>query len=200
MTIEKGQPWGEPGPMPADACVVTDDRMASLALERARKAGESFPVLGLAGGDLWKTLGGKAGSLDRGGATGFPIDLGEVLVDGKLRFFVAHVVAHDRTWRHTFVAMNAQWRGEWNLGPKAHPNDGIVDTYRADLALGDRLKVWRRLGTGSHLPHPGIKPERSRSVSTEFVRPMMIEVDGERVGVARHLAVRVEPDALRVFV
>lgn len=186
--------------MPADTCVVDGDRAASLALERARKAGEGFPVLGLAGGDLWRTLGGTVGSLDRGGSTGFPIDLGEVLIDGKLRFFVAHVVAHSRTWRHAFVAMNAQWRGDWNLGPKSHPNDGILDTYRADLAPADRLKVWRRLPTGSHLPHPGIKPERGRSVATEFARPLTVEVDGERIGVARNLAVRVEPDALRVYV
>jgi len=186
--------------MPVDALVVAGDRAASLALERARKAGEAFPVVGLAGGDLWKTLGGREGNLATGATTGFPIDLGEVLVDGKLHFFVAHVVAHDRLWGRTFVAMNAQWRDEWNLGPKAHPNDGIIDTYRAELAIADRLKVWRRLPTGSHLPHPGIKPERSRSVATEFSRPITVEIDGQAIGAARHLAVRVEPDALQVYV
>lgn len=201
MTIEKGQPWGEPGSLPADGRVVAGDTEASLVLERARRAGGPFPVLGLAGGDLSRTLGGRDGMLRPGeGSMIFPVDLGEVLVDGKLHLFVAHVVAHDRLWRRSFVAMNAQWRRGWNLGPKAHPNDGVLDTYRATLGVADRLKVLPRLRTGSHLPHPSIKVERARSVSVEFTHRITVEVDGRNVGQARHLAVRVEPDALRVVV
>jgi len=201
MTISKGQSWGEPGELPPDGRVVRDDAEASHLLEQARRAGERFPVLGLAGGDLYRTLGGRDGPMRTGRCTMiFPVDLGELLLDGKLRLFVAHVVAHDRLWRHSFVAMNAQWRGRWNLGPKAHPNDGVLDTYRADLGLADRVKVFQRLGTGTHVPHPSITIERSRSAIAEFVRPVSVEVDGRDVGKARHLAVRVEPDALRIVV
>lgn len=201
MTIEKGRSWGEAGSLPAEGREVADDSDASMLLEDARKAGQVFPVLGLTGGDLYRTLGGRDGVI-RGVAETmvFPIDLGEVLVDGKLHLFVAHVVAHDRLWGRSFVAMNAQWRGGWNLGPKAHPNDGVLDTYRAELGLSDRLKVLRRLGTGSHLPHPGIKADRSASVVTEFERPIAVEVDGRKIGKARRIVVRVEPDALRVVV
>ena len=51
-------------------------------------------------------------------------------------------VARRRGWRDFAVAMNAQWIGEWNLGPKAHPNDGIVDacgseTYGPLTAVDD---------------------------------------------------------------
>ena len=201
MTIEKGQAWGEPGALPPDGRIVADDTEASLVLQRARAAGTPYPVLGLAGGDLCRTLGGHDEMMRPGeGTMVFPLDLGEVLVDGKLHLFVAHVVAHDRLWRRSFVAMNAQWRRGWNLGPKAHPNDGVLDTYRAELGIADRLKILKRLPTGSHLPHPGIKVERAASVIAEFKHPISVEVDGRSVGRARHIAVRVEPDALRVVI
>ena len=66
------------------------------------------------------------------------------LVDGRLHLFLAHLVARDRLWRHSFVAMNAQWLGEWNLGPRAHPGDAKLDTYQADLTLSDLPKVRAR--------------------------------------------------------
>lgn len=202
MTIEKGRAWGAPGPLPADGVVVASDAEAGRFLTAARAAGEALPVLGLLGGDLYRTVGGGAsGGPDRlrsGEAMTFPVDLGEVLVDGRQQLFVAHVIAHSRLWRHTFVALNAQWRGEWDLGPKAHPNDGLLDSYEARLTLSDLGKVRARLPTGSHLPHPGIKQRRVPTLDVAFDRPLIVEVDGVVVGKARALSIRLEPDALTI--
>ena len=199
MTIRKGEQWGEPGVLPDNGVVVRDDRALSRALEAARVAGQPFPTFGVLGGDLCHTLGGTNDEARvRRAASVFPIDLGEVLIDGRLHFFAAHVVARDRWWRHAAVAMNAQWVGEWNLGPRAHPNDGLLDTYRADLGVIDRLKVRPRLATGSHLPHPRIKGERGAAVTFDLPRPLSVYVDGEHVGTGRTLALRVVPDAFRV--
>ena len=202
MTIEKGKAWGAPGPLPDDGVIVRSDAEARAVLEDARRAARPFPVLGVVGGDLCRTLGGPGdeGRLRSERAVTFPVDLGEALVDGVLHLFVAHLVARDRLWRDGFVAMNAQWRGRWNLGPRAHPNDGRLDTYRARLALGDLPKVRARLHHGAHLPHPRITERRAPAVQVELDRERPVEVDGVAVGRGRRIAVRVEPDALTVVV
>jgi hypothetical protein len=200
--IEKGQAWGAPGPLPADGMIVTSDAEARRLVEEARRAGRPLPVLGLLGGDLCRTLGGTGdrGRLMSPEAMTFPVDLGAVLVDGRLHWFVAHLVARTRAWGRVFVAMNAQWRGSWNLGPRAHPGDGLLDTYDARLTASDRLKVRARLGHGAHLPHPRITERRAAATQVEFDRPLAVELDGTSLGRARTLSVRVELEALRVVV
>ena len=202
MTIRKGEPWGAPGALPADGVVVRSDAEARAVLEEARRTGRAYPVLGLLGGDLCRTLGGTGdeGRLRSPGAVTFPVDLGEALVDGRLHLFVAHLVARDRLWRHSFVAMNAQWLGQWNLGPRAHPGDAKLDTYESHLTLSDLPKVRARLHHGAHLPHPRITERRRPAVQVELAAPLAVSVDGTPVGRARRLSVRVEPDALTVVV
>ncbi|HUR19081.1 MAG TPA: hypothetical protein VMZ51_09150 [Acidimicrobiales bacterium] len=202
MTIEKGSAWGKPGALPAGGVVVRSDAEARAVLEEARQMRRPFPPLGLLGGDLWHTLGGTRDEarLRSADAVTFPVDLGEVLVDGHLSLFVAHLVAHKRLWSRGFVAMNAQWRGSWNLGPRAHPGDALLDTYDVRLRPGDLSKVRARLHHGTHLPHPRIRERRAQAVQVEFERPLPVELDGEVVGTGRVLAVRVKPDALTVVV
>ncbi len=173
-------------------------------VEHARALGELPPVLGLTGGDLWRTLGGSGPlDLDRlhsEAAMTFRIDVGDVLVDGRTHLFVAHLVAHSRSWRRVLVAMNAEWRGGWDLGPKSHPNDGLLDTYDARLPWGDLWKVRARLPSGAHLPHPGIKERRVAALQVDFDHPVIVELDGGTVGRARALAIRLHPDALTVVI
>ncbi|MDQ6796995.1 MAG: hypothetical protein M3011_03025 [Actinomycetota bacterium] len=210
MPIVKGGTYGAAGPFPADGVVVRSDAEARRVVESARRERRPSPVLGLLGGDLHRTLGGSGSSNKRtgdaearlraeGGVT-FPVDLGEVLIDGHLHLFVAHLVARSRLWTRAFVAMNAQWLGAWNLGPRAHPGDGLLDTYDAHLRLAQLLPVRSRLHHGAHLPHPGIKEQRTGAIQVDFGRDLAIEVDGEVIGKGRRLAVRVEPDNLTVVV
>jgi hypothetical protein len=204
MTIGKGQPWGEAAQLPPDGVVVANDAEARRVLEECRSRRERLPALGLVGGDLWRTLGGSgSGDAERlrsQDAMTFDVDLGEVLLDGRLHLFVAHLVARSRSWRRAFVAMNAQWRGAWDLGPKSHPNDGLLDTYDARLAWPDLWKVRARLPSGTHLPHPGIKERRVAALQVEFDHPLTVELDGVVIGKARNLSLRVEPDALTIVV
>ena len=202
MTIRKGEAWGHPGALPEDGVVVSSDHEAAGVIGRARREGRPYPALGLVGGDLCRTLGGTAGAarLRTSEAVTFPVDLGEVLVDGRLHFFVAHLVARNRWWTRAFVAMNAQWVGGLNLGPRAHPNDGLLDTYDARLGVTDVVKVRARAGAGAHLPHPGIKERRVPAAQVGFDRPLTVWLDGVRLGPARSLSVRVEADALTVVV
>jgi hypothetical protein len=197
--IAKGEPWGAPGELPEGGVVVRSDAEAAAALGDARRELRPLPALGLLGGDLCHTLGGGGSGRALQGVR-FTVDLGEVLLDGRLHLFVAHLVARNRLWTRAFVAMNGQWLGRWNLGPRAHPNDGLLDTYDAHLPAGQLLPVRARLHHGAHLPHPGIRERRTPALQVELERPLPVRLDGAPVGRARVISVRLEPDALTVVV
>lgn len=197
MPIAKGESWGEPGPVPDDVVRVRSDAEARAALEDARRDRRPFPVLGLLGGDLRRTLGGTGDELV---GVRFTVDVGEAMIDGRLHLFVAHLVARNRWWTRAFVAMNAQWLGGWNLGPRAHPNDGLLDTYDSRLPVGQLMAVRSRLHQGAHLPHPGIKEKRTAATHVELEKPLPVSLDGQRVVTAATLVIRVEPDAVVVVV
>jgi hypothetical protein len=202
VTIEKGRTWGRPAPLPDDGIVTHGDRAVSLAVERSRRDRRPVPTFGLLDGDLCRTLAGPGdeGRLRGAEAMTFPVDAGEALVDGRVRFFVAHLVARNRWWTRAVVVMNAQWLGRLYLGPRAHPNDGLLDVFDARLRPLDLLKVRARARTGTHLPHPGIAVRRAPAVQVGFDRPLTLWLDGERVGAVRNLSVRVQADALKVVV
>lgn len=196
MTISKGSAYGEPGAgLPGDGVRCATDADARRACDEARSQGRPYPVLGLVAGDLARTLGGT-GALD----VAFPVDLGQVLVDGRLHLFVATCVVRNRWWTRTVAVGNAQWLGAWNAWPRGHPNDGRLDLLDARLPVGDLRKVRARLRTGSHLPHPGIRERRVRAETVELDRPLGVWLDGDRIGEGRTFAFRCVPDALRVVV
>lgn len=202
MPVRKGEPWGAPGALPGNGVIVRSDAEARHVLTEERRESRPFPVLGLLGGDLCRTLGGSGdpGRLTSPDAMTFPIDVGEVLVDGRLHLFVAHLVARTRWWTRAFLAMNAQFVGDLDLGPRSHPGDGLLDTYDARLPVSQLMQVRARARTGSHLPHPAIKERRTGAIQIELERPLGVWLDGERIGAGRVLSLRVEADALRVVV
>jgi YegS C-terminal NAD kinase beta sandwich-like domain len=200
--VEKGEPWGEAGALPPDALTVRSDGEARAALEAARRAHRPFPVLGLLGGDLCRNLGGTgdAERLRSPLAMTFRVDVGEALLDGRLHFFVAHLVARTPLWGRTLAVMNAQRRDEWILAPRAHPGDGLLDVYEAELPVLARLAVRSRASHGTHLPHPGITERRVPAVQVTVPRPVRVELDGVSAGRARAISVRLMPEALTVVV
>ena len=203
MTIAKGQPWGAPGALPAGGVVVRTDAEARHVVEAAKFRGEAIPALGLLGGDLCKTLGGPGDERRLRSADGmtFPVDLGHVVVDGREHWFVAHAIARGPAWIGRVVAvMNAQWLGDWDLGPRAHPGDALLDVTDGALPLGDLAKARRRVKLGTHLPHPGLATSRVPRLEVTFERSRTLWLDGQRVGRCRSFEVTVEPDALRVVI
>ncbi|MGV3760452.1 MAG: hypothetical protein ACO1PW_13075 [Actinomycetota bacterium] len=199
MTIRKGEAWGRPGPLPSNGVVVRSDAEAREVVTAARRTGDPIPPLGLLGGDLCRTLGGTGDEarLRSDQAVQLPVDLGAGLVDGRLHWFVAHLVARRSWWRGRVVAaMNAQYLGDWDVAPRGHPNDGRLDLLDGDLPLGQRLLARNRLPAGAHVPHPQITERRVEAVQLDFDRLTPIRLDGEPIGEARTLSLRVEPDAL----
>jgi diacylglycerol kinase family enzyme len=203
MTVERGAAWGSTAPLPADGVVVRSDAEARAVVERARRSGAAVPPLGLLGGDLCRTLGGPGDEarLRSPEATTVPCDLGSALIDGRLHWFVAHAVLRRGWWRGRVVAvMNAQWRGRWDVAPRAHPGDGRLDVVDSDLGPGDRFKARTRLPTGTHVPHPGIRTTSTAAQSFDLEPPLDVWLDGERVTRAASVLVRVEPDALTIVI
>lgn len=197
--IGTGTAWGEQGPLPPGGVVVRTDAQARAVVTEARRANAAVPPIGLLGGDLCRTLGGRGDEarLRSAEAVRVPVDLGSVLVDGRLHWFVAHLVAR-RSWWHgpLFAAMNAQWLGGWDVAPRAHPNDGLLETFDVTMTAGERLKARVRLPTGTHLPHPAIAQRRVSAIQVDLARPTPVHLDGAGVGPARTLSIRLEPDAL----
>lgn len=187
MTIRKGEPWGIEVARPPDLVVAADDH--DIVELGAR--GD----VGLAGGDLFRSLGEPA---PRDPAQRVEIDGISVALDGgRTLDAVAHVIARNSWWRGPIVAcMNVDHLGPWNVAPRAHPNDGLLDVVECSSAMSirDRWAARRRLSHGTHLPHPDLSLARVASRKWEFERPRRVWVDGREVGATRRLSVAVVPD------
>jgi|TARA_B100001105_G_scaffold136531_1_gene109415 hypothetical protein len=197
MTVERGRDWGGPGSVPADAVVVASNAALRAVITSARRADRPIPHVALVGGDLCRTLGGRGEAVPGGTGTRVVVDIGSVLLDGRLHWFAAHLVARSpggmgRWW----VAANAAHHGRWNLAPRAHPGDGLLDVLDGALRPAAKIAAWRRLVRGDHVPHPDIGYRRVPAVQTTFDRPLTVRLDGEVVGRFRNLSVRIEPEVL----
>ena len=205
MPVGKGEPWGDVSRLPSDAPVVDSDHALSRLVEYAQAKDLPRPVVGLTGGDLWRTLGAPIGGTDRliqGPAARATVDVGWIVIDeGELEHaFVAHCVARTPFWGHSVAVMNAEWLGKWDMAPRSHPGDGWLDVMEAHLDWAELRKVRRRLPTGTHLPHPEIATSRVRATEFEFPAPRHLYVDGSPFHKVRHLKVRLEPASLTVVV
>ena len=95
--------------------------------------------------------------------------------------------------------MNAEFVGNWDVAPRAHPNDGMLDVISVprSFGIGDRMKARSRLPHGGHLPHPGISVERTAACRATFAPGLRVHLDGAPlVGVAHEVSVQLEPDTL----
>jgi YegS C-terminal NAD kinase beta sandwich-like domain len=207
MTIEKGGAWGGLAAdlPPSPRVTARSDAEAAQAVEQARRGGSPLPVLVLLGGDLCRTVGGTGVTAHAAGpdAVALPCDVGSVLLDGRLHWFVAHLVARRSWWRgRLFAAMNAQFLGRYDVAPRGHPGDGRLDVLDVDptFGLADRVKAWRRLPTGTHVPHPRIRVRSTAALQTTFDPPLRVWLDGVDHGEVSNVSLRVEADALTVVV
>lgn len=201
MPVERGGTYGRPAPLPAGSPIVTSDaELRTLVLEH-RARGEALPVVGLVGGDLCRTLGGRG---DRERLTGpdavtVAVDLGIATIDGDPTVFVAHLLV-GRPLRGGTIVMQAQWMGALDLGPRSHPADGLLDVTTGAVPFGQRRAAMRRARTGTHLPHPDLRHERTRTFVVEAERPARVVVDGIGLGRHRLIEVSVIDEGLHVVV
>jgi len=199
VTVRPGHDWGIAATPPPSAGRAAGDAALAAAL-----GSDPQRAVVLCGGDLHRTLG-----LPGATAAGLrvPIDLMEVDADGATFRAVAHVIARRPGrfgwWRGPVVAvMNAEFVGDWDVAPRAHPNDGKLDMVRVDpsMPLRQRWQAFRRLRTGGHLPHPSIAVSRGAEHTVDLDRPLALYVDGVERARVRSFTARVIPDAAEIFV
>ena len=213
MTVRRGEQWGRPADPDADLVVVRTDTALTAAVVSEDPSGVAAPngiTAGVIAGDLHRTLGSPPGGTARlrsPQAWWHPIDLGELTLRtdaGTTRsvWFSAHVVAVEGGRplfaARTVVVMNAAYVGDANLGPRAHPNDGLLDVTDGRLGTWDRIRARRRMVSGTHLPHPSLHHRRVRECEVEFARPAAVTVDGVSQGWATSLVATCHPDAASV--
>ena len=95
----------------------------------------------------------------------------------------------------TLVAMNGSFLGSANLGPRSHPDDGLIDVTSGRVPLNDYRGLRSRLAVGGHLPHPGLATSRVATLESSFRGAVTIRLDGVRVGRAHEIRCRVLPDS-----
>lgn len=205
MNLSPGEAWGEVAVLPADAPVVATDAelVACVAPDLGVATAGDLPIVGLAGGDLCASLGGRGDVAARRGAqtTVVTIDVATASTDAGNYVFAAHLFARGRLWAGEGIAvMNAERRRSWLVAPRAHPGDGLLDVVRGRLSVRDRLLAQPRLRTGDHLPHPALTVRRTARLDVDFDRPRRVIIDGVARGATRTLSIEVLPSAVRVAV
>lgn len=202
MTIKKGSEYGVQRPLPVDAPLASTDFELRELVVSARRNGEPPITIGLLGGDLCKTLGGSGNSERLYGpdAITVPVDLVIAVLDGVEIPFVAHAIVGKPFTKDSAVVMNAQWLGDLDFGPRAHPGDGLIDITTGSLGWRERRLARTRAKTGTHLPHPSLSSRRTKSETLSFDQSRPICVDGQLNVHARTLSLSVLPDAFFVVV
>ena len=189
MTIRKGEEWGSPAARPGGLVVAATD--AELARLVEADPGGTYA---LGGGDLHRSLGSPP---PRDEMQLLPMDALRVRFDDEEMLAVAHVVARNGWWRGALLAvLNCGDIGEWNVAPRAHPNDGHFDIVEvgAEMSLRQRFQARRRLPHGNHVPHPAIAVRTSESELWTFEQPRDVYVDGVHRGRATRIAIAILPD------
>ena len=189
MTIEKGQPWGESHGVGVESVLPDDAAVARYVNDHPAA------VVSAVSGDLMQTLGLSDGP--RREPLWFPMDLGFASLDGGAEQpFAAHVIARSTGWLGVSAAvMNAAWLNDRYLGPRSHPNDGLLDVTIGALPPRQLWAAAKRAKTGVHVPHPALSVKRVPVWEHTFDRARSIWIDGCRIGRAKHLVCRVESDA-----
>jgi hypothetical protein len=195
VTIRKNDEWGERVARPDGLVVVASDAELAELVD-----GGSVAPLAVAAGDLHRTLGD---GVDGPMVQRVPLDALRIIADGVELCAVAHIVARRSWWRGRIVGVfNCEHLGHWDVAPKGHPNDGRADVIDVDATMPIRARVqaWRRLPSGTHVPHPAIRVTQCTAASWEFVPPLTLYSDGRRHGTVHRLTVTVEPDAFHLHV
>jgi hypothetical protein len=215
--LRPGDPWGHAATRPPDLEVAGDD--ADLAAVAMSDRGALVRFRPSPRSDIARALGlGPAST----GATEVAIDALEIEQDGgavnavvlgpppdqlrwSARASTITVRVDGRPWFRgratTVVVASGQFLRGADVVPRGHPGDGWAEVQVYALTRRARRPMHRRLPTGTHMPHSGIRAGRGRRVEVEAAgRGLPVEVDGRRRGRTTRLGVTLVPAAIRLLV
>jgi len=212
MTIEKGKEWGYRGPCPQNLFFAKDD--ADLVKLWQHDPSAVFVMLS---GDLHTSLGHP--TWNQPDVSGelievqfLPVDIFRVVVkrnastNDSITEMYALSSVEIGSWltRGRYVCVsNCGFIGDYNIAPRAHPNDGEMDVVTVSKSIDwrQRLQARSRAKLGNHVPHLQIAMERGTSHSwTKASSRERLYVDGFEVKDWRAVDVHVLADACTVVV
>jgi hypothetical protein len=224
--LRHGEPWGHAASGPPDVEVAGDD--SDLVAVAASHPGALVRYRPSPRSDLARALGlGPVGAGttevaidalaidldDDVVGAGNAVDAVNVVVLGpppdRLRWTARAsditVRVDGRAWftgrATTVVVANGQFLRGADLVPRGHPGDGWAEVQVYALGRRARRGMRRRLPTGTHVPHPGVRNGRARRVEVEVAgRRLPVEVDGRPQGRTARLVVTLVPAAIRLLV
>tara|TARA_B100000579_G_scaffold37357_1_gene26116 strand:- start:12579 stop:13190 length:612 start_codon:yes stop_codon:yes gene_type:complete len=163
------------------------------------ESGES--LIGLQGGDLYESLGGRgAGEIQSDKDTvGLKLDLGQVVIGQSSYLFASYCKISKplKPWS-TIWAINSPIIGHRRISPKSHPADGLLDIVEFSLSFRQSLKAYKRSTSGDHLPHPNIKTSKKRTYTINARGTGRVVIDGKKITYSKEASVSVIPHAIAV--
>jgi hypothetical protein len=198
VALTPGQNWGEPVEAPEAVWMAQGDRELSHALE----TGIAGPYR-VTGGDLARTIGAHRQRIADSPWLSLPVDRIQISTEHGQARAVAHVLIRRSWWRGAVtVIANAEFLGNWDIAPRAHPGDGLLDVIEVAAAMPPRARfqAWRRVKSGTHLPHPDLRSRQVTDLRLSFARPQRIWLDGRPWQKATEVQVTVLPSAFRLLV
>ena len=206
MTIRRGESWGSAVEPPAGLTVVRDGAELGRYVTERRRQGTKPDHVGIAAGDLARTMGGGTPWRFNGVVVKGLIDIVRVEAEGEVACAASHVVGRRLSSRfrgEVLFVMNAQFLGPYDIAPRGHPNDGRVEVLKVASSMSWRVRrrALQRALTGTHVPHPLISTSvvSTSPLEVVFERPLDVWLDGTKWLRTRSVTFTVEADALEVF-
>ena len=210
MTIRPGEPWGETRTAPEGLIVADDEAALANAITGGRRdvalrTGELLRALGHASNG--RRAANRRDSAPQPGdsALALPCDAYDVVMrrgaDEQRTVAVSTVLVGTLRTPHWW-ATSGGFIGALNVAPRAHPNDGMIDTleFTRQPSLRTLLAIRRRMRLGDHLPHPALTARRAERAEWQGSRPAPVIVDGRRRGRFDAVTVAVRSDAFTLWV
>lgn len=219
--IARGEPWGTPTSRPAERIVRGSD--ADLAAALAGRASARIRFEPDTDSDLARSIGIAAASLGPADAPSveLPLDVLELSAAGDEGMIAVNAVVlgappAQLRWgtlstpiqvdvdgrmvfagkATTVVIATGQYVTGDDLVPRGHPGDGRAEIQVYAVARGERKAMRARLGSGAHVPHPGITEATGRAVTVRAPARMPLTVDGRPRGTPEELRAHVRPGHL----
>jgi hypothetical protein len=205
MTIRKGEEWGIQLVAPDGLVLLRDDKQLAQM--------EQTAIGSLSGGDIHNALGAPVPVQPGVMCTQLEIDAMYVEIQtsatDEYSLFASSSVEVGllrpslvRKSQYACVTNGGLIQGR-NLAPRAHPNDGVLDSvvFSKEMSFRERLLAMRKAMTGTHVPHPLVHVSRAESFS--FMRTSrndLLFVDGEKMPLWQSVRVTVQPDYWKIVV
>ena len=206
MTIKRGQDWGQLVERPDRLQIFDDDSSFGSFLSDNRALDWSSMNFAILKSEAARDLGLSGARTESSQMLRTSFDLIEVQAQvGDLRitrFLVGQAVLGNGFFRgRTVGVFNVSFHAGRDWAPRAHPNDGKMDVveFAEDMKFAQRFAAYRKLKTGSHLPHPDISYHQSTAYEYDDLRATRLTVDSLDLGAVKTCTFQVIVDAVTLY-